>query len=79
MPLVNPWLFTRLFSSVNASQKALWVMKLSLLHHVEKLVDMQEGILIVLTAQFSDQGDINLGEDLDTIFKLLLILFSNQH
>lgn len=54
-------------------------MKLSLLHHVEKLVDMQEGILIVLTAQFSDQGDINLGEDLDTIFKLLLILFSNQH
>lgn len=28
--LINPW-FTLLFSSANASQKALWVMKLSLL------------------------------------------------
>jgi hypothetical protein len=31
MLAITPW-FTLLFSSVNASQKALWVMKLSLLH-----------------------------------------------
>lgn len=32
----NPW-FTLLFSSASASQKALWVMKLSLLHKGETL------------------------------------------
>lgn len=32
---ISPWL-TLLFSSANASQKALWVMKLSLLHDCNK-------------------------------------------
>ena len=37
MPFVNPCWFTRLFSSVNASQNALCVMKLSLLHDSEEM------------------------------------------
>lgn len=34
---IRPW-FALLFSSVNASQKALWVMKLSLLHMMLELM-----------------------------------------